>query len=221
MEPTRDRFKINEYILYKELNEWHEGRIMSIEHEEVSETYNIMSFTTFTQLSLRNPEQILKGSPETRRKMKTHILGDIAGKIHIPVLLKHILVVDREMSLQKPYDLPFRISVSQVTEGFIKYFGENNGTSDEDELNEAYKAFVHSFDLLLPLFLLYDTEKEQYNNIKDKPSNIYGFVHLLRLLYFFQKKGAELAGDSQSKQVVLDYSIYMLDFLMANHKDFN
>lgn len=220
MEMSKDRPRINDYVLYKEGTEWHEGRISSIEFEDGGERYTILAFNTFTEISVKNTEIFPNSTCEMRRKMKNHIIGDFHSKIHFPALLKHILTIDKEMCKDLPYDMPFRANVSQIIQHFIDFFRMNNGCSDLYELQEAYKAFVHCFDIFLPIFLLYESEIEQFKKIDTNPSEVYGFVHLLRLLYFLQKEGADFAQDYPSKLVIFDYTIYLLDFLIARYKEY-
>lgn len=220
MEITKEKFRINDYVVYKDSNEWHEGRINSIQYEESGERYNITSLHTFTEISIKNHDFISNTSPEMRRKMKSHIPLDTVNKIHFPLILKHILVLDKESCAQKIYELPHTITVTEIVKAFTIFFRENNGSNDEDEIGEVYKAFIHSFDTLLSMFLLYENEIEQYKLMKEKPSETYGFIHFLRLLYYLQKEGIDLAVDNQTKTVILDYTIYMLDFLVLKYKEF-
>lgn len=218
MESKKMKFRINNYVLYKAQNEWHEGRITNISYEDSVEIYHLRSFHNFNNMIFKSEELLVNATPENKRKMKTSIFYGLAGKIHIPPLLKSMLVIDKDWVQNNIYQLPAKHTVSNILKQ-AKDFFINNGAGDQDEISEIYNGFVRVFDSFLPRVLLYETEIEQYHQVTESPSEKYGSVYLLRLIYFLQKQNKSYIDDPVTAGIMLDYTIYLLDFLMMKFKE--
>lgn len=214
------RHKINSYVLYRDANDWHEGRISNITYGDAGEIYHVFSFLTFTELVFTSDEALSSASPELRRKMKSSPFANIPNKVHVPLLLKSIMVADKEWATGNLYDLPPKVTAAAVIRHFKDFMTNNSGACESDEIAEACAGFICVFNAVLPRFLLYQSEKEQYERIKGDPVEAYGPVHLLRLIYFLQKRGKNYVCGTQTVGVVLDYTVYLSDFLLLKHKEY-
>lgn len=219
MESKKPKIKINNYVLYKTNNEWHEGRVTHIVYEEARETYYLFSFATFSEMVFKTDELLSCPGPELKRKMKVSSFADIPNKTHIPPLLMNILVVDREWVEANKYEFPARLTVLAILQQARNFF-LSNGAGDPDEVSEVYLGFADAFNAFLPRFLLYESETEQSRQTGGSPSEGYGATYLLRLVYFLQKKGRYYIADGATAAIMLDYTVYLLDFLLMRFNDF-
>ena len=219
MESRKPKIKINNYVLYKSNGEWHEGRITHVIHEDSREVYCLFSFTTFSEIVFKTDEFLSCPAPELKRKMKVSSFADIPNKTHIPPLLLNILIVDREWAETNMYELPARMTVAAILQQARGFF-LSNGVGDPDEVSEIYLGLIDTFNPFLPRFLLYENEVEQHSKISGSPAENYGSTYLLRLIYFLQKKGRHCIADGVTASIMLDYTVYLLDFLLMRFNDF-
>lgn len=218
MDQKAEKFHINNYVLYKSSNEWREGRIKNIIQDKGRIIYRIISFHNYSEVSLTSDDSISISSPETRRKLKLNLFDDIPNKTHIPPLLENLLILDKEWMQHNSYESPPRVTVRQALDHFREFLLGSFG--EADEIHEAYLGFQDLFNSLLPLFLLYGREKQSYTPLSTPPSENYGPVYLLRLIYFLQKNGRYYMNDPVAEAIMLDYTVYLLDYLLMRHNDY-
>lgn len=218
MEKTM-KFNINNYVLYKLHNEWHEGRVTNVTTDGIKEVYSIFSFDTFDELILKSDDSLTISTPENRRKLKPHSQNSIIGKIRIPHILKSIMLIDKEWIIYNPTSFPTKHTVSDVLNK-AKIFFISNNLSDSDEIIEVISGFIRSFNTLLPKFLLYEKEKHQLSDAIENFADNYGCIYLLRLICFLHKKHHFYVKDTVVAGIIIEYTIYLLDFMLLNYKEF-
>ncbi|KAI4321503.1 hypothetical protein MLD38_034873 [Melastoma candidum] len=105
--------------------------------------------------------------------------------IRLPAVLKKQLTDDCEFitHLGKLVKLPRVPNVDDITKKYLNYRMKKDGLV-ADSVREIMKGLQCYFDKVLPIMLLYKTERHQYEQaITDNvpPSMVYGAEHLLRL----------------------------------------
>jgi hypothetical protein len=119
------------------------------------------------------------------------ILCLLENSCKLPKELQHILIKKQQTFKtvkSEGHDLPAKIHVKKILRGFVRFVkmehekqrarkqGVDGGGDDDDgggndmcEVAKQYKAFARDlcvlFDALLPKFLLYDFERDQYHRI--------------------------------------------------------
>jgi len=220
MDSKKEKLTVNNYIVFKQGPDCHEGRIKSTVVESNVEMYVVLCFTNFTEVKVACTDVLSNVSQEVKRKMKTAAYLEVPDQIYMPPTLKNVLVVDKEWSTENKYELPHRTPVSLILRQFKDFTVNAAGLCDLDEGNEVQKGLTLCFNTFFKRFLMYSSEKEQIVAQKGEPSEYCGPVHLLRLIYFVQKNVGEYIKDKQVRCIVLDYTIYMLDFLLLRYKDY-
>ncbi|ELA42653.1 uncharacterized protein VICG_00405 [Vittaforma corneae ATCC 50505] len=220
MENKKEKFSVNNYIVFKQGPDCYEGRIKNISVEGGIEVYQVFCFTTFTDFRVPATDVLSNVSQEVKRKMKTTAYLEIPGQIYIPPALKNILVVDKEWSIENKYDLPHKNSVSSILKQFKDFVMNSANICDLDEATEVQKGFAMCFNSFFKKFLMYSIEKDQISSLKGEPTEYCGPVHLLRLIYFIQKNVNTYIKDKEVEGIVLDYTIYLLDFMLIRYKDY-
>lgn len=220
MEGRKEKFSVNSYVMFKSGSECLEGRIKGISADGTTETLNVFCFATFTDFRIPSTDVLSNLSQDVKRKMKVSPFAEIPGKTHFPPGLKNVLVVDKEWSIDNKYELPHKVTVSTVIRQFRDFLVNSSGIADADEIGEVAKGFLMCFNVFFRKFLVYKNERAQIQLLKGEPSEFCGPVHLLRLIYFLQKETANYVTDAQTKSIILDYTIYLLDFLLLRYRDY-
>lgn len=220
MENKKERHNPNNYVVFKHGNDCYEGRIKSITIEGSTEYYNIFSFTTFTDYKIPSTDIICNLSQEVKRKMRSTAYNEIPNQIYFPSELKNVLVVDKEWSIENQYDLPPKINVNLIIKHFKDFILNSACICDMDEANEVQKGFISLFNALFKRYLVYSNEIDQINSMKGEPSEYCGPVHFLRLVYYIQKNIDTCVRDHQVRNIILDYTIYFLDFMLIKYKEY-
>lgn len=207
-------------MVFKIGNECFEGRIVGLASHGNSETHTIFSFSTFSEVKVPATEILNNVSQDVKRKAKSSPFLEIPNKPHFPLSLKNVLIIDKEWSQNNKYDLPHKTNVANVLRHFKDFLVTNTGIADLDEVEETIKGFTMCFNMFFKKFLMYESEKAQFHSIKVEPSDFCGPIHLLRLIYFLQKEAGKYITELQTRCVILDYTIYLLDFLVLRYKDY-
>lgn len=153
-------------------------------------------------------------------KEKLAVLPDKLVNIQIPLTLKKQLVDDFEFitHLGKLVKLPRTPNVNDIFKTYFDYRLKKSG-SIADSVEEIMKGLSCYFDKALPVMLLYNNERQQYqeacpNDIA--PSAIYGAEHLLRLFVKLPELlfHANIEGDT-----LIELQAQILDFLRFLRKN--
>ncbi|KAK6939664.1 MRG domain [Dillenia turbinata] len=135
-----------------------------------------------------------KGSNGARGKkrksdsvVKEEDTGHLEKLVHIPIppLLKKQLLDDCDFVTHqgKLVELPRSPNVDDILKKYLDYSLKKGGMFS-DSVEEILKGLRSYFDKALPVMLLYNREREQYQDAITEdvsPSTIYGAEHLLRL----------------------------------------
>ncbi|KAM0679847.1 hypothetical protein GINT2_002019 [Glugoides intestinalis] len=220
MENRKEKVAVNNYVIFKLGGEYHEGRLKGVSIEGTTETYQILCFTTFTDVKVSSSEILSNVSQEVKRKLKSTAYGDVPNQTYFPPAIRNVLIVDKEWSIDNTYDLPYKLNVNIVLRQFKDFLVNFTAICDVDEANEVGKGFLQCFNSFFKRFLLYPNEREQISFMKGEPSEYCGPVHIARLIYFIQKNVKEFIEDTQVKSIVLDYTIYLLDFMTIRYNEY-
>lgn len=220
MESKKEKLFVNNYIVFKAGAECLEGRIKAILPEGTTEVYQVLCFCTFNEMRVNAHEVLLNVSQEVKRKVKSTAYQEVPNSTYFPQLLRNVLVVDKEWALENKYELPQKNTVTMLLKQFRDFLVNTANTCDMDEANEGMKGYILSFNTLFKKFLIYPNEIEQIALFKNDPVDYCGPVHLLRLIYYIQKNINDLVPDVTVRSTVLDYTIYLLDFLLFKYKEF-
>lgn len=220
MDNKKEKFAVNNYIVFKQGTDCHEGRIKNITTENGVEIYQVFCFTAFTDTTVTSTDVLSNVSQEVKRKMKTAAYLEVPNQIYIPPALKGVLVVDKEWTSENKYDLPHKTPVALILKQFKDFCINAANICDLDEATEVQKGLILCFNTFFKKFLMYPIEKEQIASLKGEPTDYCGPVHLLRLIYYIQKSIGEYVRDKQVKCIILDYTIYLLDFMLVRYKEY-
>lgn len=220
MDNKKEKLGINNYVVFKQGPDCYEGRIKSAILEGNLEIYQIFCFSSFSDCKVPAADILTNVSQEVKRKMKNTAYAEVPGQTYFPPALKNVLVVDKEWTVENRYELPHRNSVSSILKQFKEFSINSACICDSDEASEMQKGFIMCFNAFFKKFLMYPIEKDQIIPFKGEPVEYCGPVHLLRLIYFIQKNAAGYIKDQQVKSIILDYTIYLLDFMSLKYKDY-
>lgn len=218
MENKKPIFKPNTYVLFRVSNEWREGRIVDIVHDPIGSKYLIRSFDSFTNIFVDSDDSVIMATAENRKRMRLSPFVNLPEKTHIPASLTALLVVDKEWCASTRYEMPASIPITRIlTEA--EEFITKNGAADHDEIHEIFCGFRDCFNFFLPRFLLYQNELDQFKSINETPCDYYGAIHLLRLIFFLQNNGRRYIDTAAVEMILLDYTIFLLDYLLEREAE--
>ncbi|GAB4852259.1 hypothetical protein Ancab_016451 [Ancistrocladus abbreviatus] len=130
-------------------------------------------------------DQVKKKRKQSVMKGKETVRGEKLVNISIPPALKKQLVDDFEFinQLGKLVKLPRTPSVDDILRKYMDYRKkkDNEISASVEEMLNGLRVY---FDKALPMMLLYNGERQQYQEATSEnayPSAIYGAEHLLRL----------------------------------------
>ncbi|KAE9586831.1 hypothetical protein Lal_00004581 [Lupinus albus] len=161
---------------------------------------------------------------ESSSKGKSEANSDKLTTIQIPPTLKKQLVDDCEFvtHLGKLVKLPRTPNVNDILKMYLDQRLKKHG-SVSDSVEEIMNGLGSYFDKALPVILLYNNERHQYqeacpNNIT--PSSIYGAEHLLRLLVKLPESMADAGIEKETVKEIQEQTVDFLRFLQRNHSAF-
>lgn len=150
--------------------------------------------------------------------------------LHIPVRLKSLLVDDWEYVTKdkKICQLPSpTVTVDQALSSYeIAMSRKLESPALQSQLSEYCCGLRLYFERSLPILLLYRLERLQYDEVlkkqkfKDVPfSQIYGPIHLLRLLSVLPELISTTTTDAQSCQLIIKQTESLFEWLVVNIED--
>nr|KYP70453.1 Chromatin modification-related protein eaf3 [Cajanus cajan] len=157
---------------------------------------------------------------ESVTKAKPGVDPEKLVNIQIPTTLKKKLVDDCEFitHLGKLVKLPRTPNVNDILKNYFDYRLKKCG-SMAGSVEEIMKGVCCYFDKALPVILLYNNERQQYQEAcpaNVSPSAIYGAEHLLRL---FVKLPELLFYASIEEETLIELQAHFLDFLRFLQKN--
>ncbi|KAJ7958210.1 MRG family protein, putative isoform 1 [Quillaja saponaria] len=140
--------------------------------------------------------------------------------IQIPLTLKKQLVDDCEFitHLGKLVKLPRVPNVDDILQKYLDYRLKKDGLIG-DSVGEIVKGLCCYFDKALPVILLYNNERQQYEEACASdvfPSTVYGAEHLLRL---FVKLPEFLFHANIEEETLMELQTNLVDFLKFLQKN--
>ncbi|KAJ4763145.1 Chromatin modification-related protein EAF3 [Rhynchospora pubera] len=161
-----------------------------------------------------------KSVPPSEEKEKEKKPQESPLMLQFPLTLKKQLVDDAEFVTQlgKLVKLPRSPNVDDILKKYLEHRTKKDGMINES-VSEILKGLRCYFDKALPVLLLYNKEKAQYNDMVKEdvsPSTIYGAEHLLRL---FVKLPELLSHVSMEEEALTKLQQRLLDFLKFMQKN--
>jgi hypothetical protein len=214
--------KTNNYVIFKYLDVWQEGRITEIivpsEVQEEKRFYKVLSFKTFSEVPSVITENIFASTLDAAKKFKVTSLYDSHVGRNIPLRLKEVMCDELERIERGIHGgLVSRVTVAKIVADFSRFLTANKPSITEEEMDEMAKGFVHCFNRLLVNHLLSDKERRAFNRTGDKtkahPADACGAEYLLRMILFLERKMLPAMRDGETAVIVFDYLTYMLDYL--------
>lgn len=176
-----------------------------------------------------------KGDDSENRKKRSRMdntvdtedqfMTSVEVRIKLPDELKPALVDDWDLinRQRKLPIIPARVTVDTILADYIraKTNTKNNTPNKESAVQEVVAGLREYFNVMLGTQLLYKFERPQYAEIlqenKDKQaSDIYGFIHLIRL---FVRLGQMLAYTQLDEKSVTLLNFHLQDFLRFTVKN--
>lgn len=147
--------------------------------------------------------------------------------LHIPVKLKAKLVDDWELVTKdkRICTLPSKVTVNQLLVTYKKQTTKHMSLSEQFQLNEFVSGLVEYFEDALSKLLLYRLERLQYevllkqykdNGKKLVKCDIYGALHLLRLISILPEMISGSTMDIQSSQLIIKQCERLLVWMTIN-----
>lgn len=227
--PTKN-FSVNNFVVTKVGEEWFEGRIVEINRSEKDPRtnaeerfYHVYLFRLYSEIAQPIREYFLfSATPENIRKFKIAPLSRVTQRPHLPRELRRIMDVDREDVQKSVFSvLPSKQPVSKILNDFKKYMQLNKPGIFEEELEEIVLGFFHVFESVFSSFLLYKGERSYVETLlsdtkHQQKSDIFGLEYLVRAIYLIQTAFVDRIENSEVRDMVFDFSVYLLDFLGTN-----
>lgn len=151
--------------------------------------------------------------------MEEQFMTAVEVRVKLPDELKPALVDDWDLinRQRKLPIVPARVTVDTILADYIraKTSNKNNTPNKESAVQEVVAGLREYFNVMLGTQLLYKFERPQYAEIlqqhKDKQaSDIYGFIHLIRL---FVRLGQMLAYTQLDEKSITLLNFHLQDFL--------
>ncbi|KAL7245316.1 hypothetical protein ACSBR2_000607 [Camellia fascicularis] len=197
--------------------------------QELNEKRNTEKITKSGRASQIKPRNSTVARGKKRKndsvtKEKGSVPPEKLVDIHIPSTLKKQLVDDCEFitHLGKLVKLPRSPNVDEILSKYLAYRLKKDDTI-ADSVQEILNGLRCYFNKAMPVMLLYQSERQQYQEViadDVSPSNVYGAEHLLRLfvklpemLYFANIEDETL---KELQQKLLDF----LKFMQKNQSAF-
>lgn len=223
-------FSVSNFVLTKIGEEWFEGRVVGIDKLAGDQVlghgdyfYRVYLFGLYSEMSQPIKDHLLfSATSENMKKFRITPLRKVTKKPHIPPSLKKIMDIDKENAQKGHFlNLPARQTVSKILDDFKNYIQVNKPSIFEEELEESILGFFYMFENTLIPFLLYKKEKTHVkvllSDIKNQQkADIFGPEYLLRAIYLMQVVFLDKIDCEETKDMVFDYSVYLLDFLSVN-----
>jgi len=156
---------------------------------------------------------------ESVEKLKT-FENKVVIEIKLPDEIKSCLSRDWHLinNENKLVNLPIQPTVEEITSLYRQSKSNKQKSIETEQTNHFAESIITYFDTALSTMLLYAVERTQYKEIQEshglgdnsQPSNVYGIVHLLRLM---SQLGTILAYSPLEQTEV--------DFLLVHIDDFN
>lgn len=152
-------------------------------------------------------------------KEEDQFMTAVEVRVKLPDELKPALVDDWDLinRQRKLPIVPARVTVDTILADYIraKTSNKNNTPNKESAVQEVVAGLREYFNVMLGTQLLYKFERPQYAEIlqqhKDKQtSDIYGFIHLIRL---FVRLGQMLAYTQLDEKSITLLNFHLQDFL--------
>ncbi|QLQ82610.1 hypothetical protein HG537_0H03730 [Torulaspora globosa] len=149
--------------------------------------------------------------------------------LHIPVKLKSLLVDDWELVTKdkKICQLPSpTMTVQQTLDSYEDAMAKRlESPAAQSQLSEYCAGLRLYFERSLPILLLYRLERLQYDEVLKKQKfkdmsfcDIYGPIHLLRLLSVLPELMTTTTMDTQGCQLIVRQTESLLEWLVVNIK---
>ncbi|KAF7683779.1 Protein MRG1 [Astathelohania contejeani] len=220
------KIAVNNYVYCKINEDWLEARVVIIHPNQKDDgtkdayrkfTVHLLSTYSIYPEPIPSPNVHLS-SIENYKKYKISSLRHLLRNIHIPPTLMNYL--QKDVNEKIVTSLPARFSVNEIIYLFKQFMSVNKATVIEGELIEMVNGFIYYFNIAIKYCLLYKNEIDQYNNITEQPSSVYGAKHLLRLIYLIQSKYVSECNNTELKDILYEYSVYLLDYLDLKYKEY-
>ncbi|XP_074264023.1 protein MRG1-like isoform X2 [Silene latifolia] len=161
------------------------------------------------------------------KKGKDSDLAEKLVSIYIPLTLKKQLIDDFESinQMDKLVRLPRTPNVDAVIEKYLDYRGKKEGVIS-NSVEEVLSGLCVYFNKALPVLLLYNKERQQYQEVimEDSscllPSAVYGAEHLLRLFVKLPALLYELDMEEKTRRELQTILQDFLKFLQRNQSVF-
>lgn len=223
-------FCVSNFIVTKVGEEWFEGRVVEINKagrdprtNAEERFYHVHLFRLYSEIAQPIREYFLfSATPENIKKFKVAPLSRVTQRPHLPKELRRIMDMDREDVQRGVFSaLPSKQPVSKILNDFKKYMQLNKPGIFEEELEEIVLGFFHVFESIFSSFLLYKRERSYVDTLlsdtkNQQKSDIFGLEYLLRAIYLIQTAFVDKLENPEIRDMVFDFSVYLLDFLGIN-----
>ncbi|GMP45408.1 hypothetical protein CsSME_00013946 [Camellia sinensis var. sinensis] len=193
--------------------------------QELNEKRNTEKITKSGRASQIKPRNSTVARGKKRKndsvtKEKGSVPPEKLVNIHIPSTLKKQLVDDCEFitHLGKLVKLPRSPNVDEILSKYLAYRLKKDDTI-ADSVQEILNGLRCYFNKAMPVMLLYQSERQQYQEViadDVSPSNVYGAEHLLRL---FVKLPEMLYYANIEEETLKELQQKLLDFLKFMQKN--
>lgn len=205
---TNTNFKVNQYIIFKYIDEWHEGRIIYIFINDNKLIYKIFSFKIFSIVQHYVANNIL---PSTYENLKRVSYNNFNFKIINNSKLISILKYDVQQIEKGKYYKSNEYNLDFIFKNFAHFLTMNNIYLTQEEIKLSVEGLKDLFENYKEYFCFNENEK------KLKEVSDFGLVHGIRFAFLVMKQIINKEDDEHIKQLVISIILYFLDYIMLNY----
>lgn len=204
---TNTNFEINQYIIFKYIDEWHEGRIIYIFVNDKKLIFKIFSFKIFSIVQHYVANHIL---PSTYENLKRVSYNTFNTQIINNNKLISILKYDVEQVEKGKIYKNNMFDLDLILNNFAQFMNMNKIYLTQEEIKLSIEGLMELFKNYKEYFCFSDKEK-QLCTISD-----FGVVHGIRFGFLVVKHIAVKEDDPHVRHLITSIILYFLDFIMIN-----
>ncbi len=211
-------FEINQYVIFKYQEEWHEGRIVDVVVDSRT-YYKVISFSTLLEVPTLLYDHILQNNSDNIKKIKMAF-----DRIPVSREMRPLIDLDRvKASNNKIYKGPK--TMGEIFGDFNDFLSSNKLYLSKEEISLCTEGLRHLFNSLVEKVLISPRELKYIDNLKRRMArkketyflyNHFGIVYGVRVVYYLLKTYLETISDLEVRFILFEYLIYFLDFCSLN-----
>lgn len=206
----QNKYQKNQYIIFKYLDEWQEGKIIDYKIDNSKISYQIYSLKSLKIIPNYISDHIILSTLENIKKVSYQITNlDILKNNKIIELINY----DKKMINNNKFYKDDQYTINKILDMLYKHLIDNKIYLTKDEI-------VLSIEGLKNIFLENNLKMCQKEKEMDDILNNFGVVQIVRGCFIILKYLIVKEESYEVKQSIYSICIYLLDFIICNYKIF-